>query len=173
MTRSIINTIKRNKGLIVVCIAIFALTTANFDFLVNTTWSDLIGYGATRELYGAYEVIRVVDGDTIVVDIDDIETTVRLIGVDTPESVHPDSKENSEEGTEASEYTKSLLGGTSVYLEYDSFKTDSYGRTLAYVYLEDGRMLQEVLLEEGYATVMTVEPNVKYKNKFQEKEKKQ
>ena len=62
----------------------------------------------------------------------------------------------------ASDYTKSLIEDKTVYLEYDASTEDKYGRLLAYVYLSDGRMLQEILLSEGYANLMTIQPNVKY-----------
>lgn len=102
------------------------------------------------------EVIRVVDGDTIHVRRDGQDVTVRLIGMNTPETV----KENSPVecyGPEASDYAKGLLTGQKVTLEYDSTQgqTDQYGRTLAYVWLEnaDGS-LSLVNLDEitqGYA----------------------
>ena len=118
------------------------------------------------QLYGLYDVVRVVDGDTIIVNIDGEETKVRFIGVDTAESVHPDETKNSKSGKEASEWTAELLLGQQVYLEYDIDKTDDYGRTLAYVYLSDGRMVQEELLKAGMAELMTIQPNSKYADRF-------
>lgn len=114
-------------------------------------------------------VKRVVDGDTFVLDNG---TKVRLIGIDTPESVASEEylkktgKENTEEGNSASEFTKSLLEGEDVYLEFDASKEDKYGRLLAYVFMKDGRMVQDILLENGYAQLMTIQPNVKYSNHF-------
>ena len=65
-------------------------------------------------------VIRVVDGDTFVASVNGTEEKIRLIGVDTPESVHPDKSKNTEQGKAASEYTKSMLQpGTKVWLEAD------------------------------------------------------
>lgn len=114
-----------------------------------------------------YDVVRVVDGDTIVVSIEDKEVKVRLIGVDTPESVHEDENKNTAEGKEASEWTTDLLTGAKVYLEYDVETEDKYGRTLAYVYLDDGKtMVNRLLLENGLAQVMTVQPNSKYADEF-------
>jgi len=118
------------------------------------------------QLYGLYDVVRVVDGDTIVVNIEGEETKVRFIGVDTAESVHPDETKNSKSGKEASQWTSDLLTGQQVYLEYDIDKTDDYGRTLAYVYLSDGRMVQEELLKAGMAELMTIQPNSKYADRF-------
>lgn len=114
------------------------------------------------------QVARVIDGDTIqLVD----GRRVRLIGVDTPETVHPE-KGVEPHGKEASNYTKSMLEGKEVYLEYDVQLTDKYGRTLAYVWLEDGTFFNELLLLEGYAQVATFPPNVKYVERFLEAQKK-
>ena len=122
----------------------------------------------TAALSGPYEVIRVVDGDTIIVDIDGEYTRVRLIGIDTPESVADETeKENTEEGKEASAYTTNLLEGNTIFLEYDQETRDEYGRTLCYVYLHDkSTMVNEILLKNGYARTMTIEPNTKYKERF-------
>lgn len=115
-----------------------------------------------------YTVTRVVDGDTIVVNIDNVETKVRLIGINCPESVAPDDyyTENSADGVSASDFTKAQLEGKQVTLEYDVEKTDCYGRTLAYVYL-DGVMFNKTLMEKGYAVIDTFEPNVKYESDFE------
>ena len=112
-----------------------------------------------------YRVVRVVDGDTFVVDFNGTEEKVRLIGIDTAESVHPDASKNTAAGVTASEYTKSLLTGKSVELEFDVQQRDKYGRLLAYAYL-DGYMLNKKLLEDGYAVVATYPPNVKYVDEF-------
>lgn len=115
--------------------------------------------------------VRAKDGDTYVVNYNNEDITVRLIGVDTPESVAPStySKENTEEGKEVSDIVKdTLTAGDKLYLEFDVSPTDKYGRTLAYVYFEDGTMIQDWLLSNGYARTMTVPPNVKYADHFTE-----
>lgn len=112
-------------------------------------------------------VVRVVDGDTIVCDVDGDEIKVRLIGIDTPETVHPE-KEVEFYGEEASAYTTEILDGQAVYLEYDVETTDRYGRDLAYVWLKDGTLFNDQLVLEGYATVYTFPPNVKYVDRFTE-----
>lgn len=110
-----------------------------------------------------YVVKRVIDGDTIeVVDKWAGIETVRLIGVDTPESVPTGPIEYY--GKEASEYTKTHLTGKTVYIASDH--KDSYGRTLGYVYMLDGTFYNALLPSEGYATVMTVEPDVKWSAYF-------
>lgn len=117
-----------------------------------------------------FPVVRVVDGDTIIVLKDEINTKVRLIGIDTPESVATgkNADKNCEEGKVASDYVKNLLSGSKVALEYDIEPQDKYGRDLCYVYLEDGTMLNKMLLEIGYARIMKIEPNVKYSSEFNE-----
>jgi len=119
-------------------------------------------------LYGPYAVERVVDGDTIIIDLDGERTRVRLKSIDTPESVHPNDDLNTESGVYVSDIVKELLEGTEVYLEYqpDDY-TDTYGRTLAFVYLSDGQtMVNAYLLEEGYATFESQYP-CKYKDDFE------
>jgi len=118
--------------------------------------------------YGPYDVSYVVDGDTLVVIIDNKEITVRLIGVDAPESVHPDKIKNTPEGKDASDWMKEYIGDHPVYLEYDIVQEDIYGRTLAYVYREDGAMIQEDLLISGNATTLTIQPNGRYAERFYE-----
>ncbi len=117
-----------------------------------------------------YEVLKVVDGDTIQIDFNGTKEKVRLIGIDTPESVHPDEAKNTENGKIASEYTKSILTGKRVKLELDVQERDKYGRILAYVYL-DGQMVNKKLLADGYAQVATFPPNVKYVEEFKEIQK--
>lgn len=124
----------------------------------------------------SYTVEYVIDGDTFIVSMDGYSTKIRLIGVDTPESVASDAylsssgKENTQEGKDASNFTTDLLTGKTVWLEYDTGKTDKYGRTLAYVYLDENKetMLQDVLLEKGLAQTMTIKPNTRYAEHFKE-----
>lgn len=125
-------------------------------------------------------VIRVVDGDTFHCSLSNGEKVkVRLIGVDTPESTdNPKARKDAERsglsleeitkmGKLAKEFTAELLlKDEVVYLEFDVQKTDRHGRLLAYVWLKDGRMLNEILVREGYAQVYTIPPNVKYQERF-------
>ncbi len=127
-------------------------------------------------------VVRVYDGDTFKCKLKNgKEIKVRLIGIDTPESsrnkkAFRDAERSSvsverivQMGKKAKSFTKRLLKkGTEVILETDVQVLDRYGRVLAYVYLPDGRMLNEVLVREGYAKVYTFPPNVKYVELFKE-----
>lgn len=114
------------------------------------------------------ELLRVVDGDTLLVNYNNEETYVRLIGIDAPESVNPDESKNTPAGVEASNYLKNLLNGIdNVYLEFDVERTDNYGRTLAYVWIysnDELVLLNKVLVAEGYAEIFFVYPNIKYKD---------
>ena len=96
-------------------------------------------------------VERVVDGDTIIVEG---VGRVRLIGVDTPETVHP-NRPVEFFGKEASAFTKGLLEGKRVRLEYDQERQDRYGRTLAYVYLSDGTFVNAEIIRRGYGHAYT------------------
>ncbi len=116
-----------------------------------------------------YSVVRVVDGDTLIINIDNVEERVRLIGVDTPESVHPNAEKNVPYGEIASTFTKELVEGKTVSIELDAQERDRYGRVLAYVYYED-KMLNKTLLEQGHATLATYPPNVKYVEVFEKLE---
>lgn len=141
---------------------------------VGVTVSELIGEQPVQKAEAKPEpckVVRVVDGDTIIVHYDGEDVRVRLIGIDTPESVHPDPNKNIPEGTTASDYTKSLLDGQSVYLAFDKQKYDRYNRVLAYVYLMDSTFLNAHLLEVGMANVATFPPNVAHLELFESIEK--
>ena len=97
---------------------------------------------------------RVIDGDTIVVEG---IGTVRLIGVDTPETVDPDSPVEYY-GKEASDFTRSIANRQMVTLGYDQDRIDRYGRTLAYVYLPDGTLLNAEIIRLGYGHAYTFFP---------------
>ena len=104
---------------------------------------------------------RVIDGDTVETAAGD---SIRLLGVDTPEI---DWENNNSEfyAEEAREFTIKNLDDQKVLLEYDQDREDQYGRTLAYIY-HDGQNFNQKLLQEGYATLMIVEPNDKYESEF-------
>lgn len=121
-------------------------------------------------------VTKIVDGDTIkaISNNSDSEIKIRLIGIDTPESVHSDNSKNTIWGQYASAYTKKLLSeGQTIWLEYDTEQTDRYGRTLAYVWLSEdtsniSNMLNAKLLEDGYAMNKEYKPNIKYSSQFEQ-----
>ncbi|MBS3978136.1 MAG: thermonuclease family protein [Syntrophomonadaceae bacterium] len=114
---------------------------------------------------GYFTVTRVIDGDTFAIKIQDKEERVRLIGVDTPETKGP-GKELEPYGVEAKDFTRRLLQGKRVRLELDVREKDRHGRILAYAYLSDGTFVNAKLVQEGYARVMTVPPNVRFADLF-------
>ncbi len=89
-----------------------------------------------------------------------------LIGVDAPEPRNSGKKLKDYFGSQSSDYLEQLLDGRKVRLEYDVSQYDRFGRTLAYVYLEDGTFINADLVKKGYATVMTMPPNVRYADEF-------
>ena len=119
-------------------------------------------------------VTKVVDGDTLVVNVERELRRVRLIGVDTPETVHP-RRPVQYYGREASAFTKQTLLGRRVWLEYDVAPLDRYQRHLAYVWVERPARDEEAvrrgmfnakLLLEGYGRAMTIQPNSRYADLF-------
>ena len=125
----------------------------------SPTPTRLPGAGTVRNvepLSGPYEVVRVVDGDTVRLALPWGEESVRLIGIDTPETVHPTVGVECY-GPEASAYAKRLMTGTSVWLEYDESQgqRDRYDRLLAYIWLTPARLYNLLAIEEGYATEYT------------------
>lgn len=98
--------------------------------------------------------------------IDGKKETVRLLLVDTPESVNPNIPEPQPFSIEASNYAKKMLTDKDVQIELDVSERDKYGRLLCYLYI-DGKMFNELLLEQGYARVAYVfAPNTKYVDQF-------
>lgn len=125
------------------------------------------------------ELVRVVDGDTIIVNYNDAKTRVRLIGINSPESVHEDESKNTQEGRDASAFLKEYLEDVdTVWLEFDVEQQDQYERMLAYVWMsaegsdigED--MLNGIIVKKGYADARSYEPNVKYQDALDDVEEK-
>ena len=110
-------------------------------------------------------VTKVVDGDTIWVEGEGERLKVRLIGVDTPETVHP-TKGVECYGPESSDFAKEILAGTQVAIVTDASQgeVDKYGRTLAYVFLPEGQLFQELLVSGGYAYEYTFDEPYKYRD---------
>ncbi|MDD4333263.1 MAG: thermonuclease family protein [Patescibacteria group bacterium] len=126
----------------------------------------------TNPLYEYYPVSSIVDGDTIKVDINGKNETIRLIGIDTPEVVDP-RKPVQCFGQEASNKAKELLGGKKVRIEKDPTHgdRDKYNRLLAYIYREDGLFYNQFMIEQGYAHEYTYNTPYKYQAEFKAAEK--
>jgi micrococcal nuclease len=124
-------------------------------------------------------IVSWTDGDTLRIRTDNTTVIIRLIGIDTPESRY-----NPRADLQVRELGRDLqtilaLGraakaaavrlappGTTVRVEYDVQRLDRYGRTLAYLYLSDRRMINEELVRQGWAMVLTIPPNVRYADRF-------
>ncbi len=131
------------------------------------------GAASTTSATSSLEVVEVSDGDTITVSRDCKPVTVRMIGVDTPETVDP-RKPVQCFGKEASEFTKMMLAGKHVRIESDERNPgpDKYGRDLGYIILEDGTNFNKVLIEQGYAHEYTYNKiPYKYQAEFKAAEK--
>jgi len=125
--------------------------------------------------YSNVLVTRAVDGDTLVLENGE---RVRLIGIDTPEvheskKLYRDSKRSSTDvktikklGRRAWDFTRRLTENKRVNLEFDIEKRDRYNRLLAYVYLKDGTFVNAEIVRQGYASLLTIPPNVKYADLF-------
>ena len=152
---------------------------------ITTTATELVESHEMLDGFVAASMVRVVDGDTIVVEIEGNDYKVRMIGIDTPESVASEEyldctgKENTAEGMDASNLTKSILADyDTVYLAKDVSDTDKYGRLLRYVWLElpedeydlgevSAKMLNAILVEKGAAQVVTYAPDTAYEQYFE------
>ena len=111
-------------------------------------------------------VIKVIDGDTIILRLQGAIETVRLIGVDTPETVHP-TKPVECFGPEASAFTHSALKPkTQVRVQRDVEARDRYQRLLVYLYLIDGTFVNQELLRLGFARTMNIAPNTVFATNF-------
>jgi micrococcal nuclease len=136
-------------------------------------WKWSIPFGESD--YSNVLVERVVDGDTLKLATGE---RVRLIGIDTPE-MHESNKldkDAARSGQDKSaiqklgrisyEFTRDLVEGKRVRLEFDVERRDQYGRILAYVYLKDDTFVNAEIVKQGYASLMTYPPNVKYSDLF-------
>jgi len=128
--------------------------------------SDPLGTGGGDSGDNTGRVIRVVDGDTIQVQIGKIRERVRYIGVDTPETRKPGTPVQCY-GKAASARNERLVAGERVRIETDAEARDRYGRLLGYVYrVRDGRFVNAELIRGGYAHPLTIAPNVRHADVF-------
>lgn len=145
------------SGLILVLAGIFGIDPTSFKLQTNSTNSTV-------------KVVSVVDGDTIVIEGGQ---KVRYIGIDTPEILYDKNGHKTGEecfAREATEENKKLVEGKIIKLQKDTSEKDRYGRFLRYVYVGD-TFVNESLIKNGYAKIMTIKPDIAYYQTFKEDEK--
>lgn len=137
-----------------------------------------LGLEPEAPLQGPTEVVRVVDGDTVRIIFNGVEESVRLIGVDTPETVAP-GRPVEPYGPEASAFTKDLVEDQQVWVEVGVEERDRFGRPLVYLYIRDSNgqwtyqnqsytQVNLAIAESGLADVLTIAPNVRYADLYRE-----
>lgn len=170
---------KKIINIIFIAILLSLTTSAVFSMdkltVKNGKAKISIPFGSLSPNYQDILVRRVIDGDTIELEN---RQRVRLIGIDTPEmheshKLYRDSKKTNQDintikalGRRAYEFTRELTEGKRVALEFDAEKHDKYNRLLAYVYLKDGTFINAKIVQEGFASLLTIPPNVKYADLF-------
>ncbi len=156
--------------------AVFLIHRAQADMVYSNEGAKFsIPFGRSYDYSDIY-VTRVIDGDTLKLESGE---RVRLIGIDTPEMhdsdklyrdaqrTHQDIQTIKALGRRAYEFTRNLVEGKEVSLEFDVERQDKYGRLLAYVFLKDGgTFVNAEIVKQGYASLMTWPPNVKYADLF-------
>ncbi|OGG79857.1 hypothetical protein A3A39_04705 [Candidatus Kaiserbacteria bacterium RIFCSPLOWO2_01_FULL_54_13] len=172
------------KWWIFAIVGIGAAFTLGFYFGKTSDVSEPVSIAATSEYetattadqsiseYKWYPVVKVIDGDTLTINMNGESVTIRLIGLDTPETVDP-RKPVQCFGKEASEKAKQTLSGTSVRIEMDPSQgeLDKYGRTLTYIFFPNGRNFAELMISEGYGHEYTYNLPYKYQSEFKAAER--
>lgn len=158
------DTPKLIKVLIGFLVLAFIFSISHFNLYQNLPNINTAALGGEKDKTDFYSVSRVVDGDTLVLSIDGVDKKLRLIGINTPETVDPRRPVQCY-GKEASKHMKDIADNQYVQLEYDDTQgnTDKYDRILAYAYLQDGRMLNKMMIADGYAFEYTYEKSNPYK----------
>jgi micrococcal nuclease len=177
--RRIPGSIKKNPVFVLVAAAIgtvLFLFSQGSKAPVSCKGPDIRASGAGGN-YDAVFVERAVDGDTLKLSNGE---RVRLIGIDTPEmheseKLYRDSRKSGQDaatiqalGKKSYAFTRSLVEGKTIRLEFDVEKRDKYKRLLAYAYLPDGTFVNAEIVKQGYASLMTYPPNVKHVDEFQQ-----
>jgi micrococcal nuclease len=132
--------------------------------LILRPWEAVDGDGGGGPASARAYVVRAVDGDTLEVALEGRREDVRLIGVDTPETVKPDTPVQCF-GPRASAYEHRVVEHRRVHLVFGVERHDVYGRLLAYVYLHD-RFVNAALLRRGLARTLAIAPNTRFAERF-------
>lgn len=150
-----------------------AVVVAATMLVIAGLWStddigpSVSGRATTMAVGSTAEIVEVVDGDTVRVRIGPLIETVRLLGIDTPESVHPTVPEQCYGAEASTELARLLPPGTIVDLYRDRQARDHYGRLLLYLYRHhDGLAVNLHLLDQGFAAASFYEPNVHFRSRY-------
>lgn len=169
---------KNKAGLIILTVflvfaTLFVLWFRQFDWnILKQSIDNNLDYDSASELNEAtesakhFQSVVIIDGDTIDVN----GQRIRYIGINTPE-LGTGKGVSDCFAKEAADFNRNLTIKGELRLEKDVSETDKYGRLLRYVYLQDGQMVNELLVEEGYARAATYPPDVKYAERFRQLEK--
>jgi len=164
----------KRLALLIASLLILGLYSCNNKAYHSEQGKITLGFGKSYN-YADILVTRAVDGDTLQLESGE---RVRLIGIDTPEmhesdKLYRDSQRTKQDiqtikelGRRAYAFTRDLVEGKRVSLEFDVEKHDKYGRVLAYVYLKDNTFVNAEIVKQGYASLMSIPPNVKYADAF-------
>lgn len=171
---------KQWKRIIVILVSLLTImANVDVEHLVSKNLFEVVKDVEKSTEIEAATIVRIVDGDTVIVSIEGVEEKLRLIGVDTPETVHPDQEKNTENGNLASEYTKSRLNiGQEVYLTKDKSDVDRYQRLLRFVWTEKpdnpndemeirNKMYNAELLLQGFAEAKAYKPDTSMAKLFE------
>lgn len=171
---------QKRKSILILCLCVLVFVALLFYLRINNKKEiEVLDTNVTNSLATPildseefYKVIKVVDGDTLDLEINDKTERVRLIGIDTPETVDP-RKPVECFGKEASNKAKLVLSGKEVKFESDSTQDvrDKYGRLLGYVFLADGSNFNQMMIEEGFAYEYTYHLAYKYQEEFKSAQK--
>jgi micrococcal nuclease len=147
---------KRHISLLAALIALFLFVGQYYG------WFDALDKQVARSQPGLYHVVKFDDGDTIVVNMNGRNETIRFIGVDTPET-HDPRKVVQCFGVAAAAHTRQLIGTSDVKLALDplSSNRDRYDRLLRYVYLPTGTLVNKQIIRDGYGFAYTSFPFTK------------
>ena len=158
--------------LVLLVVALFVLLGISVPFAQQAPARAPEGTPSSIASSTLYAVVKVVDGDTIHIDVAGKKETVRLIGINTPETVDPRRPVECF-GKEASSKAKELLEGKKVRIETEASQgeRDKYGRVLGYVYREDGLFFNKYMIEEGYAYEYTYRIPYQYQVEFKTAQK--
>jgi micrococcal nuclease len=148
-------------------------------FFIVLLFPALTAASPTSRDRGTDTVVHIVDGDTLTIQHNGRAEKIRLIGIDAPESsINNKTKKDAARGNgdidtitkmgkEATHFVRKIVKpGDPIIIEFDKQTRDKYGRLLGYVYLSNGRMLNEEIVKAGYANLLTYPPNVKYQDRF-------